>query len=397
MSKSKVKTSTLMNIIYQNIFDIIDDETGHPSYRKYLDKVVEDIFGVEAVGTKFLMAGNQFKYIKQLLNDPESKQLCQMLLRKEDVVLLNQLVRAAYDISYIANKPKKKISTKDIKSYRYLTELYSKSVNKLRKKYKVEYIDSKKSYKDKYSDLDKLAGNHRSKTPYYSIEDDFLEDDDDESLFDFMDDEEDDDEIDDYTGFDLSDLPTQVMINPKRKKSGKRNQMILDAGDEDLEFYGDSDEYEDEDPCMMTPAEFQRYTVSMFEMLLDRSTSKLPNEDSGEVYFTSKDLFDDSIDESSDDPEYIEEPAEKVSDNTEYHPVEVEVRDSDPYPVDDTEVAITEVKPDVDVAETNLKKDYKEMSTKELISEFNDAQITSISTNSNNPDTVTTATNESQE
>lgn len=397
MSKSKVKTSTLMNIIYQNIFDIIEDETGHPSYRKYLDKVVEDIFGVEAVGTKFLMAGNQFKYIKQLLNDPESKQLCQMLLRKEDVVLLNQLVRAAYDISYIANKPKKKISTKDIKSYRYLTELYSKSVNKLRKKYKVEYIDSKKSYKDKYSDLDKLAGNRKSKTPYYSIEDDFLEDDDDESLFDFMDDEEDDDEIDDYTGFDLSDLPTQVMINPKRKKSGKRNQMILDAGDEDLEFYGDSDEYEDEDPCMMTPAEFQRYTVSMFEMLLDRSTSKLPNEDSGEVYFTSKDLFDDSIDESSDDPEYIEEPAEKVSDNTEYHPVEVEVRDGDPYPVDDTEVAITEVKPDVDVAETNLKKDYKEMSTKELISEFNDAQITSISTNGNNADTVTTATNESQE
>lgn len=369
MSKNKIKADKLSVIIYRELFDIIDDETGHPSYRKYLDKVVNDIFEIEAVGTGFMMATNQFKYIKKLINDPESKELCQLLLRNDDVKALHQLVRVAYDIAQIANKPKKKITTKDIKSYRYLTELYTKSVKKLRKKYKTDYCESKKSYRNKYSELDKLAGGGKFKTPYYEFSDsDYFEDDDYESLEDYI--GTDEEEYDDEIGFDISDLPTKFIVNDFSKKS-KKNHLVLDGDNEKVELY-DEDSEEDAEDGVMPQAEFQKYTLSLFEMLIDRINNPQSEEkESGHTLI---------IDHSDDvDPGF-------------YQPIPPVDYIGDPYPVSES----TSSASDIIAVETTIdsqdklesdstsnaqiygeKKDYDEMTTHELITEFNNSQASS--------------------
>lgn len=370
MSKNKIKADKLSVIIYRELFDIIDDETGHPSYRKYLDKVVNDIFEIEAVGTGFMMATNQFKYIKKLINDPESKELCQLLLRNDDVKALHQLVRVAYDIAQIANKPKKKITTKDIKSYRYLTELYTKSVKKLRKKYKTDYCESKKSYKNKYSELDKLAGGGKFKTPYYEFSDsDYFEDDDYESLEDYI--GTDEEEYDDEIGFDISDLPTKFIVKDSSKKS-KKNHLVLDGDNEKVELYDEDSEEDEEEDGVMPQAEFQKYTLSLFEMLIDRINNPQSEEkESGHTLI---------IDHSDDvDPGF-------------YQPIPPVDYIGDPYPVSES----TSSASDIIAVETTIdsqdklesdstsnaqiygeKKDYDEMTTHELITEFNNSQASS--------------------
>lgn len=371
MSKNKIKAGKLSVIIYRELFDIIDDETGHPSYRKYLDKVVNDIFEIEAVGTGFMMATDQFKYIKKLINDPESKDLCQLLLRNDDVKALHQLVRVAYDIAQIANKPKKKITTKDIKSYRYLTELYTKSVKKLRKKYKTDYCESKKSYRNKYSELDKLAGGGKVKTPYYEFSDsDYFEDDDYESLEDYI--GTDEDEYDDEIGFDISDLPTKFVVKSSSKKS-KKNHLVLDGDNEKVELYDEDSEEDDEEgeDGVMPQAEFQKYTLSLFEMLIDRI-----NNPQSEEKESSHTLIIDHSDDAN--PGF-------------YQPIPPVDYIGDPYPVNESSSAPdtidveTTINPQDKLESDNTsnaqiygeKKDYDEMSTHELITEFNNSQASS--------------------
>ena len=176
MGKKKIEDRMLSQIIYRSIFDIIDDETGNPSYRKYFDKVLKDIFGIDGIITSMMLSTNQFKFIKKLLADNEYKAFCQMMLRDEDVRSMKDLVRVAYDAAQIANKPKKRVSTNDIKAYRYLTKLYIKSIEAMRKKYKTDK-SSKKAFKQKYSDLNKMLGRSIKDPYHYDLgysDDDFI-------------------------------------------------------------------------------------------------------------------------------------------------------------------------------------------------------------------------------
>ena len=273
MSKKNKKANNqqIINVAYQSIFEIVEDETGHASYRRYFDKVLKDLFGLEDAITSFLMSTNQFKYLKKLMNDPDSKPFIQMLLKNEDVKTLYDLVRVAYDSMQIYNKPKKNVTSKDIKAYRYLTKLYSQGIKTLKKKYKVEDI-GKKEYKHKYSELDHLLGGKIShKTPYYNL--DYL-DDNDEDFGDLYedDDDEEDDQFDPNSDFDLSDLPPKFVIGENPHKSHKKSSLILDGDDDDISLYDDSedDEDEDSDEDVMPQKEFQKYAMSIFEKLLNK-------------------------------------------------------------------------------------------------------------------------------
>ena len=273
MSKKNKKANNqqIINVAYQSIFEIVEDETGHASYRRYFDKVLKDLFGLEDAITSFLMSTNQFKYLKKLMNDPDSKPFIQMLLKDEDIKTLYDLVRVAYDSMQIYNKPKKNVTSKDIKAYRYLTKLYSQGIKTLKKKYKVEDI-GKKEYKHKYSELDRFLGGKASyKTPYYNL--DYL-DDNDEDFGDLYedDDDEEDDQFDPNSDFDLSDLPPKFVIGENPHKSHKKSSLILDGDDDDISLYDDSedDEDEDSDEDVMPQKEFQKYAMSIFEKLLDK-------------------------------------------------------------------------------------------------------------------------------
>lgn len=271
MSKKNKKPNDqqIINIAYQSIFEIVEDETGHASYRRYFDKVLKDLFGLEDVITTFLMSTNQFKYLKKMMNDPDSKPFIQMLLKDEDIKTLYDLVRVAYDSMQIYNKPKKNVTSKDIKAYRYLTKLYAQGIKAMRKKYKVEDI-GKKEYKHKYSELDRsLGGKSSYKTPYYNL--DYL-DDNDEDFGDLYEDDEDDDQFDPSEDFDLSDLPPKFVIGENPRNTHKKSTMILDGDEDNISLYDDSedDEDEDSDEDVMPQKEFQKYAMSIFEKLLDK-------------------------------------------------------------------------------------------------------------------------------
>ena len=271
MSKKnkKLNDQQIINIAYQSIFKIVEDETGHASYCRYFDKVLKDLFGLEDVITTFLMSTNQFKYLKKMMNDPDSRPFIQMLLKDEDIKTLYDLVRVAYDSMQIYNKPKKNVTSKDIKAYRYLTKLYAQGIKAIRKKYKVEDI-GKKEYKYKYSELDRsLGGKSSYKTPYYNL--DYL-DDNDEDFGDLYEDDEDDDQFDPSEDFDLSDLPPKFVIGENPRKTHKKSTMILDGDEDNISLYDDSedDEDEDSDEDVMPQKEFQKYAMSIFEKLLDK-------------------------------------------------------------------------------------------------------------------------------
>ena len=273
MSKKKVSNHELSTVIYRSIYKIIEDETGNASYRKYFDKVIKDIFGFENLITDMMMASNQFRYIVKLLEDDEYKEFCQMLLRAEDVDSLYDLVRVAYDAAQIANKPKKRVTSKDIKSYRYLSDLYGSTIKMLRKKYK-GIKDTKKGYKSKYSHLNKLV-NKKSKTHsyHYNLSDD------DESFGDLFEDDEEEEENDDFesVGFDLDDLPSQFVIGEDTHPTPKRKMILDGEEDEPIELYDGS---EADKACMypdstvkfnlMPPEEFQKYSMSLYEKILNK-------------------------------------------------------------------------------------------------------------------------------
>lgn len=333
-SSNKPTTEQLINTIYRVVFDILEDETGHPSYRKYLDKVISDIFELEAVGTKVMMAHNQFKCIKRLIKDPDAKAFCQMMLRDEDTKSLKELVRVVYDAAQIANKPKKRITSKDIKNYKYLTDLYIKGVKKLRKKYNAEFADNKKTYKTKYSNLNRLIGSKNYDTPHYSLSDD-LDDDFDESLEDLISDPDDEYDYDDETGFDLSDLPMGFTMG-----QDGLTKIIKDNIDESNYVLCD------EDPPIKNTEPIEE---KLLKYLL--SNEKIRQEILKETESTE-----------IGDSEYSETTIDSVEDTQICPNQEFVIEDNSPEGTEDT--SVTKL--------NSEHKEYNKMSTEELITEFND-------------------------
>ena len=281
MAKNKKAYSNkqLEEIIFGAIFEVADDETGNSSYRKYFDKVLKDIFGIDGIITSFMMSRNQFKAIHQMMNNPELKPFCQMMLREEDVKILHDMVRVAYDAAQIALKPKKRISSGDINAYRYLTKLYTEGIKTLRKKYG-QGKSEKKKYKDKYSSLSSMLGKRTNPSYNLSLMDELYEDDDSSNIFEDEDDE--DDSQFDMENFDLDDLPTQFMISTDDlwKPPSKGKKLIIDSSYPELalRYVGDDEDDEEEsessqasqsdEELIMPEGQFQRYALSIFEKLL---------------------------------------------------------------------------------------------------------------------------------
>lgn len=287
MAKNKKAYSNkqLEEIIFGAIFEVADDETGNSSYRKYFDKVLKDIFGIDGIITSFMMSRNQFKAIHQMMNNPDLKPFCQMMLREEDVKILHDMVRVAYDAAQIALKPKKRVSSGDIKAYRYLTKLYTEGIKTLRKKYG-QGKSEKKKYKDKYSSLSSMLGKRTNPSYNLSLMDELYEDDDPSNIFEDEDDE--DDSQFDMENFDLDDLPTQFMISTDDlwKPPSKGKKLIIDSSypelalryvgdDEDDEGESESSQVSQSDEELIMPeGQFQRYALSIFEKLLQSLEKK---------------------------------------------------------------------------------------------------------------------------
>lgn len=363
--KKKLDDKRLIAVVYQSIYDIVDDETHNPSYRKYFDKVLKDIFGYDGLITSMMMATNQFKFIEKILKNDEYKDFCQMMLREEDVKSVRDLVRVAYDAAQIANKPKKSVSSKDIKAYRYLVKLYTQGIKAMRKKYKVNEI-SKKAYKNKYSDLNKMLGKNTSS---YKFDLGYM-DDNDESFGDLYEDdedeEEDDSQFDSPYGYDLGDLPAQFSIDGEEGWAPpKKSHLIIDGDESNLQLYDDSDEDEDEDPedkLIMPEAKFQRYSMSIFEKLLEHlEGDKAPQEDDTiEDKFTIATPVDDDIPSTE-----VSELSAELNEDPKLTRISTE-----DYPPENGEITATnteETKEEFDAP----KKSYKDMTRKEIIDTFN--------------------------
>lgn len=348
MKNRKSHNVDLVNVIYDAIYQILTDYTGNPSYRKYFDKVIKDIYDMDEVITSFLMSTNQTKYLQTMIVDPDMKPFCQMLLRDEDIKAVKDLVRVAYDAAQIANKSKKRLSSKDIKSYRYLIKLYSQGIKSLRKKY-TENTNNKKSYKSKYSNLDSMLGrkskNHLSYDfdDYDYFMDDDDEDDDDDDIFGslFIDNVDTDNDIyEDTLDYDLKSIPPKFLVNNK-------NRLILDTDDDD-------------DANMrptMSQDEFQKYTLSILDKLLD----KIEERDNS----VSKPVYDFKLSPEAMVPiqGYTEDITDHVIDEESESESEVANHIDNTSNAEDKTVIIDE-------AEV-VPKSYEEMTREECINEFN--------------------------
>lgn len=265
-NKKNLSNKQLEEIIFAAIFEVADDETGNSSYRKYFDKVVNDIFGLNSIITTFMMTPNQFKSIHKMMKDPELKQFCQMMLSDKDIKIVKEMVRVAYDAAQIALKPKKSVSSGDIKAYRYLTKLYTEGIKTLRKKYG-QSKSEKKKYKDKYSTLSSMLGDNKS--PDYSLS--FLSDIDDDYLDIFDDEDEDDEDEEDEdvhfskSDFDLDDLPSRFMVS---RSDLWEPPVIKDKIYYPILNHAENEDNKKSDDLIMPEGEFQRYALSIFEKLL---------------------------------------------------------------------------------------------------------------------------------
>ena len=368
MSKNKYTEHHLINVIYESIFNIVDDETNNPSYRKYFDKVIRDILNIDGLITSMLMSGNQFKFIKKMLNDNDYKAFCQMMLRDEDIKAIHDLVRVAYDAAQIAYKPKKRISSKDIKAYRYLTKLYTQGIKALRKKYKVDK-STKKEYKNKYSDLNKFLGK-----PTSSYEYDLNYSDDDESFGDlFEDDDDDDSQFDPENNLDLEDLPPKFILTSKDSwNPPKKSKMILDEDeDSNLELYEDSENDNEDEELIMPEGKFQRYSMSIFERLLAHLEKEEDYKDeNSEVSQSSSILDTEKPYFSNDEINWHESPI--AEDGTKYTSMIKDgylMRNPAGFTADGESI-MQEFTIEVHKEESE-PKDYSEMSREEIINEFN--------------------------
>ena len=376
MAKNKKAYSNkqLEEIIFGAIFEVADDETGNSSYRKYFDKVLKDIFGIDGIITTFMMSRNQFKAIHQMMNNPDLKPFCQMMLREEDVKILHDMVRVAYDAAQIALKPKKRVSSGDIKAYRYLTKLYTEGIKTLRKKYG-QGKSEKKKYKDKYSSLSSMLGKKTNPSYNLSLMDELYEDDDPSNIFDDEDDE--DDSQFDMENFDLDDLPTQFMISTDDlwKPPSKSKKLIIDSSYPELALrYVNDEEDEDEDEetsdssqtsqsdedLIMPEGQFQRYALSIFEKLLQGLEKK---NDADENSMEDKEA---TIMEEGSTPNPDPEVSVDDTSNPEIDVTNELVNNQPEIPVlPDTIVGTSED------SVILIPKDYQSMTREECINEFN--------------------------
>ena len=366
MSKNKKNLSNkqLEEIIFANIFQVVDDDTGNSSYRKYFDKVLKDIFGIDWIITTFMMSRSQFKMIHQMMNNPDLKPFCQMMLREEDVKILHEMVRVAYDAAQIALKPKKNVSSGDIKAYQYLSKLYTEGIKTLRKKYNQEK-SAKKKYKNKYSNLSNMLGKKTAPTYNLSLLDD--PDDDPNDIFDDEDDEDEDDSQFNTNGFDLDDLPTRYMIsdddlwNPPA--SNKRKSSLHYVSDDDTEdTEGDSHlVFKSSEDLVMPEGQFQRYAISIFERLL-----KTLDNQSDSMEESDGNMEEGSIpDSDSKTPVDDSKDSENIVTNS-----LVNNQIKEPTLTETTVFGASQ--DSVTLEETKVPtKDYKDMTREECINEFN--------------------------
>ena len=373
MAKNKKAYSNkqLEEIIFGAIFEVADDETGNSSYRKYFDKVLKDIFGIDGIITSFMMSRNQFKAIHQMMNNPDLKPFCQMMLHEEDVKILHDMVRVAYDAAQIALKPKKRVSSGDIKAYRYLTKLYTEGIKTLRKKYG-QGKSEKKKYKDKYSSLSSMLGKRPNPSYNLSLMDELYEDDDPSNIFEDEDDE--DDSQFDMENFDLDDLPTQFMISTDDlwKPPSKSKKLIIDSSYPELALRYISDDEDDEDESessqtsqsdeelIMPEGQFQRYALSIFEKLLQSLEKKNEVDENSMEDKESTDMEEGNIPDP--DPEVsvddTSNPEIGVTNELVNKQTEIPVLPDTIVGTSDDSVILT-------------PKDYQSMTREECINEFN--------------------------
>lgn len=358
--KRKVTKANLTAIIYKSIFNIANDNTGHASYRKYFDKVINDIFDYEGLITEFMMSQNMHNCIEDMLKDSDMHQFCQMLLREEDVNTVKDLVRVAYDAAQIANKPKKCISTSDIKSYRYLMDLYFKGIKAMRKKYN-NFNDNKKIYKTKYSSLNAtLNHKHKSKDNYeFNL---FYDDDEDDESFDdiFVDDDEDEDES--FDGIEEFDTDFENMIPTDDRIDNMTNanafhRMIFDtSGDIPTENTLRPEVCYDEG--FMSQADFQKQMIIFFDSI-DRRLENVETNITPQVINrycngdTDTNITNTSIDDIIDYNATVEN----------YH--------ADTVQIASDEKIHTEVSMEDAAEESTQAKSYDNMTREECINEFN--------------------------
>ena len=359
-NKKEFSNKQLEEIIFANIFQVADDETGNSSYRKYFDKVLNDVFGLNGVITTFMMAPNQFKTIHKMMKDPELKPFCQMMLREEDVKILQEMVRVAYDAAQIALKPKKNVSSGDIKAYRYLSKLYTEGIKALRKKYG-QGKSEKKKYKDKYTNLSSMLG--KKTTPTYNLS---LLDESDDDFTDIFDDEDDEDDSRfDMNDFDLDDLPTRFMISnddlwkpPADSGDDSERPSLKYISDDDTE---DTEEenltYKSSEDLVMPEGQFQRYAISIFERLLQGlDKNNEPKED--------EDIQNSKVEEASD--------ASKDSAQSDLIVTNgLENNQTEPPSLQGTSIVGTSHDSVVLEENDSPAKDYKDMTREECINEFN--------------------------
>ena len=371
MAKNKKAYSNkqLEEIIFGAIFEVADDETGNSSYRKYFDKVLKDIFGIDGIITSFMMSRNQFKAIHQMMNNPELKPFCQMMLREEDVKILHDMVRVAYDAAQIALKPKKRVSSGDIKAYRYLTKLYTEGIKTLRKKYG-QGKSEKKKYKDKYSSLSSMLGKRTNPSYNLSLMDELYEDDDPSNIFEDEDDE--DDSQFDMENFDLDDLPTQFMISTDDlwKPPSKGKKLIIDSSYPELalRYVGDDEDDEEEsessqasksdEELIMPEGQFQRYALSIFEKLLQGLEKKNEADENSMEDKEATDMEEGNI--SDPDPEVPFDDTPKSESIVTNDLVNKQTEES---VLPSTIIGTSE--------DSVTLKDYKNMTREECINEFN--------------------------
>ena len=371
MAKNKKAYSNkqLEEIIFGAIFEVADDETGNSSYRKYFDKVLKDIFGIDGIITSFMMSRNQFKAIHQMMNNPELKPFCQMMLREEDVKILHDMVRVAYDAAQIALKPKKRVSSGDIKAYRYLTKLYTEGIKTLRKKYG-QGKSEKKKYKDKYSSLSSMLGKRTNPSYNLSLMDELYEDDDPSNIFEDEDDE--DDSQFDMENFDLDDLPTQFMISTDDlwKPPSKGKKLIIDSSYPELalRYVGDDEDDEEEsessqasqsdEELIMPEGQFQRYALSIFEKLLQGLEKKNEADENSMEDKEATDMEEGNI--SDPDPEV---PFDNTSKSESIVTNDLVNRQTEESVLPGTITGTS--------GDSVTLKDYKNMTREECINEFN--------------------------
>ena len=368
-NKKELSNKQLEEIIFANIFQVVDDETGNSSYRKYFDKVLNDIFGLSGVITTFMMTPNQFKAIHKMMNDPELKPFCQMMLRENDVNILREMVRVAYDAAQIALKPKKSVSSGDIKAYRYLSKLYTEGIKTLRKKYG-QSKSEKKKYKDKYTSLSSMLG--KKTTPTYNLS---LLDDSDDDFTDIFDDEDDEDDSRfDMNEFDLDDLPTRFMISnddlwkPPVDDEGESDRKSFKyVSDDDTEDTEDENlTYKSSEDLVMPEGQFQRYAISIFERLLQGLDKKNEADENSMNNREATDMEDSIIPDP--DPELpFEESAQSdsiVTNGLVNNQIEIpSLQSTSIVGTSHDSVTLEEIDPPT--------KDYKDMTREECINEFN--------------------------